>query len=271
MLWQRVLTALVLLPPALAAILLLSPQHLAPVFAVIGLIGATEWATLAGTPRRGQQASYALAMALPMLPIALCRLSASAQLALLGAAMLWWLLALRWILIYPRGFSIQSPSTAARVSLGFLVLPAAIAGLIAVRSSSLQIGGLLTLFLLVWSADIGAYFAGRAFGRHKLAPAVSPGKTWEGFAGGMLSSTIVAAVLWNWLHPALSLIAWLVLCTLVAAISVVGDLTESLLKRQAGVKDSGKLLPGHGGVLDRIDSLLAAAPAMALGLNLLGL
>jgi phosphatidate cytidylyltransferase len=271
MLWQRVLTAMILIPPAVAAILFLSAVQLAPVFAAIGLIGATEWATLAGIPKGRKQALYAAGMVLPMAPIALCKLQGFPQIILLAVAMLWWLLALRWILIYPRGFSANSPSVAFRAVLGFLVVPSAISGLIAVRSSSLQVGGLLTLFLLVWSADIGAYFAGRAFGRHKLAPGVSPGKTWEGFAGGMLSVLVVAYAIWRRLQPSVSLGLWLCLCTLVAAISVVGDLTESLLKRQVGLKDSGKLLPGHGGVLDRIDSLLAAAPAMALGLRLLSL
>lgn len=271
MLWQRVLTALVLLPPALYAILFLPPSQLAPVFAAIGLLGATEWANLSGITQRGQRLLYALVMALPMAPIALCRLEGTPQLALLAAAMLWWLLALRWILIYPKGFSAQSPSVGFRAALGFLVLPSAIAGLIAVRSSALQVGGLLTLFFLVWAADVGAYFAGRAFGRHKLAPGVSPGKTWEGFVGGMLSALAIGGVAWHLLQLSVPLLPWLILCALVTAISVVGDLTESLLKRQVGLKDSGKLLPGHGGVLDRIDSLLSAAPAMALGLRLFGL
>jgi phosphatidate cytidylyltransferase len=271
MLWQRVLTAAVLLPPVLWAILYLEPAKLAPVFALIGVLGATEWASLSGIPERNRGYLYALAMAVPMAPIAFGGLNDAMRIALLAVAMLWWMLALRWILTYPRGFSAVSPSVMFRALLGFLVLPSAIAGLIAVRTSSLQVAGLLTLFLLVWSADVGAYFAGRALGRHKLAPGVSPGKTWEGFAGGMLSAGLVGWTAWKILHPAVSLAAWLFLCAFVTAISVVGDLTESLLKRQVGIKDSGKLLPGHGGVLDRIDSLLAAAPAMALGLRLLGL
>lgn len=271
MLWQRVITALVLLPPALYAILFLSQEHLAPVFAAIGLLGAIEWATLSGIASARHRYGYALLMALPMAPIASCRLAGLPQLVLLVVAMLWWLLALRWILVYPKGFSPQSPSVTFRGLLGFLVLPSAIAGLIAVRSSSLQVGGLLTLFFLVWAADVGAYFCGRAFGRTKLAPGVSPGKTWEGFAGGMASALIIGGVAWHRLGLTVSLPAWLLLCASVTAISVVGDLTESLLKRQVGIKDSGRLLPGHGGILDRIDSLLSAAPAMALGLRLMGL
>jgi phosphatidate cytidylyltransferase len=271
MLWQRVVTALVLLPPAVAAVLFLPLQWLAPVFAAIGLLGAGEWATLSGLGTGISRLWYALAMTVPMAPIATNWLGGTPQLALLIAAQLWWLLALSWIVRYPRGFSADSPSVGLRAAVGFLVMPSTIAGLVSVRASTLGVYGLLTLFFLVWGADVGAYFAGRALGRHKLAPAVSPGKTWEGFAGGMLLALGVAALAWHWLLPAVSLPAWLLLSALVAAISVVGDLTESLLKRQVGIKDSGKLLPGHGGVLDRIDSLLAAAPAMALGLRLAGL
>ena len=271
MLRQRILTAAVLLPPALAAILFLSPRWLAPVFAVIGLLGAGEWATLSGIASPRRRALYVAAMALPMAVIGVGGLGRFAELLLLSAAQIWWLVALLWIVRYPVGFSATSPSVSLRSALGFLVMPAAIAGLIAVRTTTLQVAGLLTLFFLVWSADVGAYFAGRAFGRRKLAPAVSPGKTWEGFVGGMASALLIGAAAWGLLHPAVPLPLWLALCGGVTAISVVGDLTESLLKRQVGIKDSGRLLPGHGGVLDRIDSLLAAAPAMALGLRLLGL
>jgi len=127
---------------------------------------------------------------------------------------------------------------------------------------------LLSLMMLVWSADIAAYFVGRAWGRHKLAPQVSPGKTWEGAAGGVLAAVLwtLASAQWEGSFSALlaqrhSLWMAVVLAALLAALSIVGDLYESLLKRRAGVKDSSGLLPGHGGVLDRIDALLPAAPA----------
>jgi phosphatidate cytidylyltransferase len=191
---------------------------------------------------------------------------------LLAAAMLWWLLVLGWLRRYPRGFSADVPSPLQRLLLGVLIVPAAIAGLARTRESSLGPAGVLSLFALVWAADIAAYFVGRAFGRHKLAPAVSPGKTWEGFGGG-LAGSLAAGVVAGWLLlPAPRPWAgWLALCAATAVISVIGDLFESLLKRLVGVKDSGDLLPGHGGVLDRVDSLLAAAPLFALGLAALGL
>jgi phosphatidate cytidylyltransferase len=135
----------------------------------------------------------------------------------------------------------------------------------------------LSLLLVVWLADIGAYFAGKAFGRHKLAPAISPGKTWEGAIGGWLAVLVVATVailvhafeptLYSALLERLGAIRTLVALTILVAFSVVGDLFESMLKRQAGVKDSSGLLPGHGGVLDRIDALL---PVLPLAMLLLG-
>ena len=128
---------------------------------------------------------------------------------------------------------------------------------------------MLFLLLLVVAADIGAYFAGRHFGRNKLAPRVSPGKTWEGVMGGVVGAAVVALVGVSIFHVSAAPFIGLSLVTVLA--SVVGDLTESLFKRHAGVKDSGSLLPGHGGVLDRVDSVTAAAPIFLVGLERLGL
>lgn len=129
----------------------------------------------------------------------------------------------------------------------------------------------MAVMLLVWGADIGAYFSGKRFGRRKLAVAVSPGKSWEGFYGGLASSlllTLLAGLYFDW--AARDLLLALLGAALVVAISVVGDLTESMFKRQAAIKDSSNLLPGHGGVLDRIDSLTAAVPMFAVLLWLHG-
>ncbi len=122
----------------------------------------------------------------------------------------------------------------------------------------------LWLVLLVVAADVGAYFAGRGFGRHKLAPRVSPGKTWEGAAGGLALVALVAW--WGAAHFSLPPLSAVAFASLVGVFSVIGDLTESMFKRAAGLKDSGTLLPGHGGLLDRLDSVTAAAPLYALGL-----
>ena len=132
-------------------------------------------------------------------------------------------------------------------------------------------GLLLYLFSLVWIADIGAYFSGRKFGKHKLAPAISPGKTWEGLVGGLLANIpwIICAYQFSsgW---GLGLLEFLLISLSTSLISVVGDLFESILKREAGVKDSGKLLPGHGGMLDRVDSVIAAAPVFVAGFFIVG-
>jgi phosphatidate cytidylyltransferase len=126
----------------------------------------------------------------------------------------------------------------------------------------------LFALILVWVADIGAFFVGRRFGRTRLAPSVSPGKTWEGVVGGTIASALVAVGGSAWFN--IPLLRFLPLCLAVVAFSIVGDLTESLLKRFAGMKDSGSLFPGHGGVMDRIDSVTGAAPILFFGLVALG-
>ena len=130
---------------------------------------------------------------------------------------------------------------------------------------------LMYLLTLVWVADIGAYFAGRRFGRHKLAPGISPGKTQEGVLGGLaLNSVWISLVFWLSGGWGIDFLPFLLLGLVTSAISVTGDLYESILKREAGLKDSGKILPGHGGVLDRIDSVIAATPVFISGLYALG-
>jgi phosphatidate cytidylyltransferase len=121
----------------------------------------------------------------------------------------------------------------------------------------------------VVAADIGAYFAGRQFGRSKLAPRVSPGKTWEGVIGGLAAAAAMAFIGVEWFEK--NPVPFMSLCAIVVVASIIGDLTESLFKRHAGLKDSGSILPGHGGVLDRVDSVTAAAPVFLVGLERLGL
>jgi phosphatidate cytidylyltransferase len=129
---------------------------------------------------------------------------------------------------------------------------------------------ILFVLLLVWAADTGAYAVGKLFGKHKLAPSVSPGKTWEGFFGGMVLAIIVAVIAAKLLNiQSRDTTLFLVCCVVTVIASVLGDLFESLTKREAGIKDSGTIFPGHGGMLDRIDSLIAAAPIFALATLLL--
>ncbi|MDE2150194.1 MAG: phosphatidate cytidylyltransferase [Gammaproteobacteria bacterium] len=272
MLRQRVITAVILLPPVLAAALWLPDRWLAAVLALAALIAALEWATLSARLGSSLRIGYAAVVAVLAYALAV---AGSGRLAQAANLLLWfagfaWLLAPLLLFRYPRGFA---PGRGwRRLAAGVLMLPAAVIGLLHARDAALGVAGLPVLLALVWAADIAAYFAGHAFGRHPLAPALSPGKTWEGFAGGMLGALIVGVIA-GALLPGVPRAwpEWLALCLVTAAISVVGDLCESLLKRLAGVKDSGALLPGHGGLLDRIDSLIAAAPVFAAGLHALGL
>ena len=158
-----------------------------------------------------------------------------------------------------------------RLAIGLVVLVGAWLALVELRALPAGSELILWLFIVVWSADIGAYFAGRALGRRKLAPNVSPGKTWEGAIGGLLAATVLATGMAAAV-PALAgandgagaLGTWLALALFLGVVSIVGDLFESVLKRESGAKDSGGLLPGHGGLLDRIDALVAALPIFAL-------
>ena len=178
------------------------------------------------------------------------------------AACAWWVVAFLWTLRFPTPIP-----PAVRWICGLLVIVPLFVALYTLLRLGVEY--LIAVLLIVWFADGGAYFAGKAFGRVKLAPAISPGKTWEGVVGGLALVAALAVVvgLWQRLDIAVLLPFFLA----VAAISIVGDLTVSMFKRTAGVKDSGALFPGHGGVLDRVDSVAAASPLFALGLKALGI
>ena len=187
----------------------------------------------------------------------------------LWLSMGWWIAALLLVLTYPRSAAVWRDSRLLRIIFGILTIVPFFWGMVALRQYGYEqdhnIGArwLLYVMLLVWGADSGAYMFGKLFGKHKLAPKVSPGKTWEGLIGGLLTSALI-----SWLfgrYAPLDIIPEILLiCSVVAALaSVLGDLTESMFKREAGIKDSGHLIPGHGGILDRIDSLTAAVPVFA--------
>jgi phosphatidate cytidylyltransferase len=262
MLKQRIITA-VILGLGLLAVLFWLPRVWGLVaFGAVVTIGAWEWAALGDLRRARMRAMYALGIA------ALSVLSwwwsrQHHQVAVFCAvACVWWGAACVWLVVSPQ---FRRPLLV--LACGVLVLVPCFVAVAAVHGGAGAVHGPQAVFwLLAWvfSADIGAYFAGRAFGRLKLAPRVSPGKTWEGVFGGLALSTCVAAAGAHWfgiaMLPAMSFGVALI------GISIVGDLTESMFKRGAGVKDSGTVLPGHGGILDRIDSVTAAAPLYALGL-----
>lgn len=267
MLKQRIITALVLLPLALGGFFLLEGVAFALFIGLVVSLAAWEWAQLAGLIAQSQRVGYA---ALVALLLAGLYLLPALALPLIAVAVLWWLLALLLVLGYPQSSRYWSTAPV-RLLIGLLVLLPAWQGLLLLKQWPLGNGLILAVMLLVWAADIGAYFSGRAFGRRKLAPQVSPGKSWEGVYGGLLAClllTLGVGLQRQWsLGELLLALAGTVLLVLV---SVLGDLTESMFKRQAGVKDSSNLLPGHGGVLDRIDSLTAAVPLFAALLALYG-
>ena len=267
MLKQRIITALILLPIALCGFFLLEGSGFALFIGLVVTLGAWEWARLAGFTAQPVRVGYALAVAVMLF---FMHILPGLAPWVLGAAVLWWGVATYLVLTYPRSSGHWS-SAACKLVIGLLVLLPAWQGLILIKQEPLGNWLIMAVMVLVWGADIGAYFAGKTFGKRKLAPRVSPGKSWEGFYGGLVASlliTLVVGLQQGWQVNGLLLA--LGGAALVVAVSVIGDLTESMFKRQSGIKDSSNLLPGHGGVLDRIDSLTAAVPLFAVLLWLAG-
>ena len=271
MLWQRVLTALVLIPLVVAGILLLDTVALALILGAIVLLGSHELGHLANLGNGGSSLAFVAAVGVALWGA--WRFLIPAHLVSVQWVMcIWWVLITVSLITRRRALVRVDGRRPVILLLGGLVLVTAWSSVIGLHASGA--GGrtlVLFLFVLIWMADSGAYFAGRAFGKTKLSPFVSPGKTWAGAIGALAGAVICAMVLLvgGWAGNA-SLLPLVVLSLLVTAVSIGGDLWESRLKREAGVKDSGRLLPGHGGVLDRVDSLLAAAPVFALGAGLIG-
>lgn len=269
MLLQRVITALVLLPVVLGACWFAPPPWLYLLFSGVGLLAAWEWTALMGLPpqARGRRWAYLAASAAAF---ALAWLARAWWPWIAAVGLAWWIVTLLLIPGFPGNLQRNRPGLPALAILGQVLWVPAILSLAVLRGMANGNERLIYLFALVWAADVGAYLAGRNFGRNKLAPNVSPGKTREGALGGLLLCAVYAVTAGGYvfqpdgLRPLLEVVA---LSVLVAALSIVGDLGISMWKRLSGIKDSGTLLPGHGGILDRVDSLLAAAPAMALGLH----
>lgn len=265
MLKQRVITALVLIPLLLGALFLVPRPIGAAVLAVLYIGGAIEWSGFFKARSVLARTMFALVVLAGMAGAYVFTETRLHCEVVLSASVLLWLLAVVWIVRYPMHIS-----RLVVAACGFLLLIAAWIALVRLHLDWARgPEWLLYVFVLVWAADIGAYFAGRAMGRVKLAPRVSPGKTWEGVAGGLVAATLVAVAgsFWFGLDSRL----FVPLSLLVAALSVVGDLTVSMFKRNADLKDSGWIFPGHGGILDRIDSITAAGPVFVLGLMLLGI
>lgn len=277
MLKQRVITAVIMAGVFLAAIAYLPVSGLAVLFGILVALGAWEWSSMSGWQHRAARALYVALVLCALVAVYIyCQLGDQPQREqvqpLLGLACLWWSFALLWVKGYPDS-AVLWRSVVMRSAMGILIL---VPGwMSAVYLLSFPPGGLMmiVLVLIAAAADIGAYFSGKRFGKHKMAAVVSPAKTWEGFWGGVAACALLAVLMWYLLPERaahIGLLSVLAVTLITGWASVIGDLTVSMVKRESGVKDSGSLLPGHGGVLDRLDSLCAAAPAFALGLLLAG-
>jgi phosphatidate cytidylyltransferase len=270
MLKTRVITALLLLAVLLPVLFLLPPMYLGVLFLVILLAGAWEWSRLLNPDAHRAAWLYAL-FNLALILLLLGMQNAAWQFALLLLAVIFWFFVAPFVLARGMNVSLERLRPF-YVILGLIVLPATWFSLVFLRELGLIF--LLSTMALVWVADIGAYFIGKAFGKHKLAAQISPGKSIEGAIGGLLLSYIYALLCVVYLPLGSTLFgAWalrfgwipmLIMVTVLVAFSIFGDLFESQLKRLAGVKDSSHLLPGHGGILDRVDALIPTMPIAAL-------
>lgn len=268
MLRQRVLTALAIAVPVIVLILLAPPWLFGLFVLLVVAVGAREWAQLGGFASAGTRAAFAAAI--PALLALLMLLWWTAgwsvwHLGILALALIWWVFVFIGLAWYSPGLSGRPSGRLLLRAGGLLTLVPAGIALLWLHDHDRNL--VLYLIALVATADSGAYFAGRWFGRSKLAPEISPGKTREGLFGALLGAIVVAlGGAWLFGLSRMDALVFGLLGVVVALVSVAGDLQESVLKREAGAKDSGGLLPGHGGILDRIDSLTAAAPVFLLGL-----
>jgi len=278
---QRIITALILAPAAISAIFYLSLIDLALLLMVVIGIGAWEWGPLMGLNHKLKRSSYVV-ITLALIAGIWWSISPSdlwlnaeqlnsSVISILWLAVVWWFVSTLLIFSYPKANDFWLKHKFTRGVFGWLTLVPTWLAFMVIRTNDYQADSyhgaqlLMFLFLMVWSADVGAYFVGKAMGKNKLMPNVSPGKSIEGFLGGVVFAcvlTLITALVLEWTSE--QIITVLLVTVLITTISVIGDLNESMFKRQAGVKDSGSILPGHGGILDRIDSLTATAPVFAL-------
>jgi phosphatidate cytidylyltransferase len=284
---QRIFTAIILAPAVIGAIFYLPLNYFAAFFLAVLTIGAWEWGPLMGFADTSRRLAFVAASILLMgglwycfPPLEIWTEQGVLQdniIAVLWLAVAWWALSAVMTILYPKYSKLWSNHRSVRGIFGWLTLVPTWLAFMVLRSSEYQWNVfqgahlIMFLFLMVWGADIGAYFVGKAFGKHKLMPNVSPGKTIEGYLGGVACSAVLvslAGYIIGWQTDQYAL--FLTISFIITTVSVLGDLNESMFKRQAGIKDSGTILPGHGGILDRIDSLTATAPIYALCFALVG-
>ncbi len=262
MLWQRVITALVLVPPVLFGLIYGETLWVAMVTGIIIAVGAKEWSSLAKLNKPYQYLSYITFVILCLLGTYLIHEQQLAMLVIYTGAG-WWLMASGLIIKAEQSGHLPEINRPVKIIVGILTLVPSWLGLVVMHGGALAVDRfmLIFLFILIWSADIFGYFCGKKWGKNKIAPLVSPGKTWQGAAGAMVGCALISICFSiNKQFQISESILFLLICLVTVIVSIIGDLMESLLKRHANVKDSGTLLPGHGGVLDRIDSFTAASP-----------
>lgn len=266
MLKSRVLTAIIMVLLLLAALFALPTSGWIALVTVLALQASLEWARLSKLTTRTTYIYWVMTLVVMSSLVWIDATQPTEQqmlvhLCIYGfSALLWLIVVPTWLIM---GLKIRQPAIMALV--GWLVIIPTALAMLDLRLVSPWL--LLFMMCLVWIADISAYFAGRKFGKNKLAPSISPGKTWEGVAGAMLGVSVYVVVVWSFspnfaqreVLPILLLASWWWV-----GLAVIGDLFESAIKRQAGVKDSGALLPGHGGLLDRVDALTSTLPLAAL-------
>jgi phosphatidate cytidylyltransferase len=274
---QRIITALLIAPLAIAGIFLLPLEFFMLFSVAIFILASKEWSNFVSSQKSGVVWSLfvlLLGSTVVYLPVEQIWINGSVNPFIyycLIVAAIWWCFSLLMVISYPQTALIWNKSRIIKGVLGLCTLLPFFWGMLLLRS--VNIGDdfyygselLMFVFALVWAADTGAYFCGKNFGKHKLAPNVSPGKTIEGFIGGQFGAMLVAVIASFFFSIASEkLFVFLFASFITTCVSALGDLNESIFKREAGLKDSGSLLPGHGGILDRIDSLTAAVPVFAL-------
>ncbi|MDC0535078.1 phosphatidate cytidylyltransferase [Francisellaceae bacterium] len=255
---ERIITGVILIVLIVFAVIFLQGPYFKLFSGLIVLLIAWEWANLSSLKEPVSKLIYVVLIGITVYASTFVPLF-----HLLWLSIIWWIVALILVLSYKKPFFLTVPAWL-RYLMGFMVIVPAWAAVVELDSKDIVL--LLFVILIVSAGDTGAYFAGKYLGKHKLAPIVSPKKTIEGLFGGLVSGGIVAVV-FAAIMQVMSLQVYIIVficAVLVVAVSVVGDLFESMVKREAGVKDSGNILPGHGGILDRTDSLLAALPLFAL-------
>ncbi|EIJ67219.1 phosphatidate cytidylyltransferase [Pasteurella bettyae] len=281
MLKERILSAIVLIAIVFAALLLFSPFYFGLCLVVVITLGIWEWTQF---PKIKTEVWRYVITAISATFLFLFIYSHSDYLnagrvfddlaePLMLCAVIWWIVAFFLVINYPKSAMVWGKSLILHAIFAFFTLVPFLIGVLKLRLdnyvTNVHHGIMLLLYvcILVWAADSGAYFAGRAFGKHKLAPKVSPGKTWEGVVGGLITACIFAygfqMIVGESLFNHGNKLSLTILSVATVTISVLGDLTESMFKRESGIKDSSHLIPGHGGILDRIDSLTAATPFFA--------